>query len=78
MIIGLWTRVQGWLAAAGLILGALVSAWVVGRRGGRQDAERDHLQQRVHGAQERANADADAARVPDPNAELLRDWRRGL
>lgn len=66
------------LVAVGSFIAAVIGAFVKGQAMGRQSAEREHLQERVHGAGERANADRDAGRAADPAAELRRDWRRGL
>jgi len=66
------------LAAVVAAIGAVAGAFFKGRSTGRDAVQREHLQERVTSAQERANADADAARSDDPAGELRRDWRRGL
>jgi hypothetical protein len=35
----LWARLQGYVAAAGVVLGIIISAFLYGRSDGRQDAE---------------------------------------
>ena len=52
MIAMLWSRVQGTVAAILLVLGAIVSAWVVGRKtggelGGQEPADVDQLHRRA-------------------------------
>ena len=74
----LWTRVQGWLAAAAVALAAIGAALAYGMRAGRRRAEHDQVQRRVEAAGERARADADAGRAADPAGELRRDWMRGV
>ena len=69
-----------WTALGGIFVAVVggVAAYLRGQRAGRDAVERHHAQERVTGAQERANADRDASRSDDPVAELRRDWRRGL
>ncbi len=74
MTMELWAGLAAVIAAVAAVAGAFFK----GRSTGREAVQREHLQERVTGAQERANADADAARSDDPAAELRRDWRRGL
>jgi hypothetical protein len=69
----LWGRAQAWLAAAGLVLGAIVSAWVVGRRSGldrarAQAAEAEQASRRTGDAAAR-DAERDGA------SDRLRDGR---
>lgn len=63
---GLWSRVSGWLATAGIALAIVVGAFLYGRAGGKADAEA-----------ERAKADAAAAKkargVEDEIAKMGRD-----
>jgi Flp pilus assembly protein TadB len=67
---------RGWLAGAAAVLAAIGAALLY--RQGRRDREREDMRQRLRAAEERAHADADAARADDPVAELRRDWQRGL
>jgi Flp pilus assembly protein TadB len=67
---------RGWLAAAGAVLAAIGAALIY--RQGRRDREREDLQRRVRGAEERSDAEQAAHRAADPAAELRRDWRRGM
>lgn len=57
MMATLWARAQGWLAAAGLVLGAVVSAFIVGRRSG---GERVRAQAAAEEQQARRAGDAAA------------------
>jgi hypothetical protein len=56
MFTALWIRFQPWVAAAGLALGALVSAFVVGRKSG---GERVRAQ--AAATEQEARRDGDAA-----------------
>ncbi len=76
MLTALWARVQGWLAVAGAVLAALGAAWLAGRRSATQAAAARQAEQIAAQAQERASVEMDVARVPDPAAELRRDWAR--
>ncbi|MCV9965706.1 hypothetical protein OIU34_27940 [Pararhizobium sp. BT-229] len=38
--LGLWSRVQGWLATAGVALTVILAAFLYGRADGRADAQR--------------------------------------
>lgn len=67
---------RGWLAAAGAVLAAIGAALLY--RQGRRDREREDLQRRVQGAEERSHAEQDAHRAVDPAAELRRDWQRRM
>jgi hypothetical protein len=71
---------EAWAALGGIAaaIAAIIAAFLRGQRTGRTAAERDQMQDRITGAQGRANADRDAARSDDPAAELRKDWRRGL
>jgi hypothetical protein len=77
-IASIGVRAWTWLAGIGAVLLAVAAIFARGRATGRRAAEHEQLQQRVHAAQERANADRDADRSNDPAGELRRDWRRGL
>lgn len=76
MLAALWGRVQGWLAVAGAVLAALGAAWMAGRRSATKAAAARQAEQIAAQAQERAHVEMDVARVPDPAAELRRDWSR--
>ena len=73
MIALLWSRVQGLVATIFLVVGAIVSAWVVGRKTGGERARA------MAAAQEQdARRSADAAAVAAERsgaAERLRDGR---
>lgn len=73
MMAALWARAQAWLAAAGLVLGAVVSAWVVGRRSGgeRVRAQAAQAEQEARGAGDAAARDAER----DGASSRLRDGR---
>ena len=60
MITALWIRIQPWLAAAGLVLGAIVSAFVAGRKSGgeRIRAQAAAKEQETRRAGDAAVADA--------------------
>lgn len=81
MLAALWTRLSGYLAAAGVVFGIVVGVFLYGRADGRQDAEV---------AQNKANAAArkqskeveneinglDDRGVSDSLAKWLRDGKR--
>lgn len=73
MITALWGRAQAWLAAAGLVLGAIVSAWVVGRRSGgeRVRAQAAEAEQEAREAGDAAARDAER----DGATDRLRNGR---
>lgn len=73
MIAALWGRVQGIVAAIGLVLGAVVSAWFLGRKTG---GERVRAQAAAHEQQVREKAD-EAARTAERSGafDRLRDGR---
>jgi hypothetical protein len=55
-LVPIWTRAQGWMAEAALVLGAIVSAWVVGRRSGG-----DRVRAQAAASEQNARRDGDAA-----------------
>ena len=73
MITALWGRVQGVVAAIGLVLGAVASAWLLGRITG---GERVRAQAAAHEQQVREEAD-EAARTAERSGafDRLRDGR---
>lgn len=73
MITALWGRIQGIVAALGLVLGAIVSAWFMGRATG---GERVRTQAAAREQQVREKAD-EAARSAERSgaSDRLRDGR---
>lgn len=72
-----WFNAKVWavLAAIGAVGAVLLAVF----RAGKGASERRQLEERVRGAQERANADATAARAADPVNELRsRGWVRDV
>jgi hypothetical protein len=69
----LWLRVQAWIGAALLLVGALVSAWIVGRRSGTHAAKvrAAQTEQKARRAGDAAAADAER----DGAADRLRRGR---
>lgn len=63
MMAALWARAQAWLAAAGLVLGAVVSAWVVGRRSGGERVRAQAAQAEQEARRKGNAAAADAERT---------------
>lgn len=73
---GLKSRIGKWLAIGGAVVIALFSAWAKGRREGTANARVKAMQAEIEAAGQRANAETDANREPDPNERLRRDWSR--
>lgn len=73
MIAMVWSRMQNTAAAIMLVIGAIISAWVVGRRTG---GERVRAQAAAQEQGIRRSADAAAASAQQSGAaERLRDGR---
>jgi hypothetical protein len=69
----IWARFSGWIAAAGLVLGAIASAWIVGRRSG---GERVRAQAAASEQSARRAGDAAARDAERDGADSrLRDGR---
>jgi hypothetical protein len=73
MIALLWGRLQGTVAAIALVVGAIFSAWIVGRKTG---GERVRAQAAAHEQEVRGKAD-EAARTAERTGafDRLRDGR---
>lgn len=73
MIALLWGRIQGIIATIVLVLGAIVSAWIVGRKSG---IDKTRAQAAALEQQARSSADA-AARVAQQStaADRMRDGK---
>lgn len=56
MLTALWIRIQPWVAAAGLALGAIISAFVVGRKTGG-----DRVRAQAAASEQEARREGDAA-----------------
>jgi hypothetical protein len=67
-----------WLLPLLAGVAAVATAWLTGKRSGRQAEQQRHLEGRVEAARERSDVDRSVARVDDPADELQRDWRRGM
>lgn len=73
------TKIKLWLVAAGALIAAFFAAFAAGVFRGKAREERRRLEERVRGAGQRAEADADANRADDPVGELRRrGWVRGV
>ncbi|WP_137125101.1 hypothetical protein [Roseomonas sp. HF4] len=70
------SRLGGWLAAAGAVLAALLTAYAAGRRDGRSLSETERLARALRAREVRDAVERDLDRSGDADGELHRDWRR--
>lgn len=75
-LIGLWAKLKAWLIGIAVVIAAIGSAWLLGRRGGKQaqqatDAARDAeanaqaAQQQVQAQETRHAVEAEVSKLPD-------------
>lgn len=72
----LGARMTKYIAAIGLVVAAFWAAWFKGRTEGAAIARAEAMQAEVKAAGERANAEIDTDREPDPVGRLHKDWSR--
>ena len=67
-----------WAGLVGIVgaLGAVLAAFLRGKRFGREAEQHRQANERLRHTQERINADIAADRTADPVGELRRDWSR--
>lgn len=78
---GLWTKLQGWLAAAGVALAVIAGAFLYGRADGKSDAEAEQAKanakaiKKARGVEDEVNGMGDAD-VDRRLSEWMRDGGR--
>jgi hypothetical protein len=72
MIAALWSRVWGYLAAAGAVFAAVATVWLGGRRAGRTAAQVEALRQ-----EQQTRARAEAAQRDAQREDVVDRLRRG-
>lgn len=74
---GIWSRVSGWLAAAGVALAVIAGAFLYGRAGGKADAEAEQARnnakaiKKARGVEDEVNGMGD-----DVVDRRLNEWMR--
>jgi hypothetical protein len=76
VIAGLWSRVGGWVAGAGAVLGVVGAAWWRGRAAGTASARTRAVEAELRSRETRDAVERVVARKPDPVAELRERWSR--
>jgi uncharacterized membrane protein YdjX (TVP38/TMEM64 family) len=74
----LFGNIWGMVALVASVFGGIIAIFWRGWLAARERAERKRLEERVRGAEARANEERHVDRSDDPSGELRRDWRRGL
>jgi hypothetical protein len=69
-------RIAKYLAVVAAVFGAILALWAKGRSEGSAAARARAAQAEVKAAGERANAEINADREPDPVGRLHKDWPR--
>jgi hypothetical protein len=73
---GLWSRVGGWVAGAGAVLGVVGAAWWRGRAAGTASARARAVEADLRSRETRDAVERDVAREPDPAGRLRERWSR--
>lgn len=71
------TRIRLWLVSIGGMIAAVLGAWLVGRREGRQQADADRTSRRLEAMQEAHNAQDEIRAMGDSDVQrALAKWMR--
>jgi hypothetical protein len=76
VLTGLWSRISGYVVAAGAAVMAMGAIYTSGLRRGRQNAERRALGKDLEHVEVRSRTERHVSRVDDPARELQQRWRR--
>lgn len=76
LLLGAWSRVQGWVLALGAVIALLGAAHMRGAQQARQAKALDDATQALRRREVRDEVDRDVARDADAAARLRDGWRR--
>jgi len=74
---GIWSRVSGWLAAAGVALAVLAGVFLYGRAGGKADAEAEQARKNAKAIKKARDVEDDVNKMGDADIDRrLGEWMR--
>lgn len=77
LVTGIWSRVSGWLAAAGVALAVIAGVFLYGRAGGKADAEAEQARKNAKAIKKARGVEDEIQGMGDADVDRrLSEWMR--